>query len=87
MQDLLEVFDEFIANRRKEHKDPHKGKFCDDKVLVLVCRAALRSVANDQFEKCISIQMIKISLSLKFMCQVKPERGGHTQNKGLGTRQ
>jgi hypothetical protein len=44
MQDLLEVFDQFIANRRKEHKDPHKGKFCDDQVLVLVCRAALRSV-------------------------------------------
>jgi hypothetical protein len=56
MQDLLEVFDQFIANTRKEHKDPHKGKFCDDQVLVLVCRAALRSVANDQFEKCISIK-------------------------------
>jgi hypothetical protein len=44
MQDLLEIFDQFIANRRKEHKDPRKGKFCDDQFLVLVCRAALRSV-------------------------------------------
>ncbi len=44
MQDLLEIFDQFIANRRKEHKNPHKGKFCDDQFLVLVCRAALRSV-------------------------------------------
>jgi len=33
----LEVFDQFIAMRRKEHnKDPHKGRFCDDQVFVLV---------------------------------------------------
>jgi hypothetical protein len=33
----LEVFDQFIAMRRKEHnKDPHKGRFCDDELFVLV---------------------------------------------------
>jgi hypothetical protein len=42
MQDLLVVFDQFIANRRKEHKDPHKGKFC---------RATLRSVEIYVFGK------------------------------------
>jgi len=33
----LEVFYQFIARRRKEHnKDPHKGRFCDDQLFVLV---------------------------------------------------